>query len=393
MYDVHKIREDFPVLKEAIYLDSAATSQKPVQVVRAMDDYFLKYCGTYGRGAHRLSRLTTEKYEDTREAVADFLKVRPRNIIFTKNTTESINTVAHGLSWKKGDHIITSTTEHHSNLLPWTRLRERGVDVTVVESEETGIVPPGLVEEAITEKTKLVAIGHVSNFFSSVQDIPAYIRMAKEHGLLLLVDAAQSLGEMRLDFSPADCDFICAPGHKGLLGPQGTGILYVKKPEDLAPVFVGGGTVTTVTLDSFSFDEIPSRFEYGTPNIPGVIGLGRAIEYVNGLGVENIESHVTRLSRLCAKRLAEIPRVDVYGPKERASIVSFNVRNLNSHDVAMILDETKKICVRSGAMCAQTALARLCIAGAARASFGCYNTEEEVEALVSSVELIAKSLS
>ena len=393
MYDVYKIREDFPVLKEAIYLDSAATSQKPVPVVRAMDDYFLKYCGTYGRGAHRLSKITTEKYEDTREAIANFLTVRPRNIIFTKNTTESINTVAYGLDWKKGDHIITSTTEHHSNLLPWTRLRGKGVDVTVVDSEETGIVPPERVEEAITEKTRLIAIGHISNFFSSIQDIPAYIKMAKKHGVMLLVDAAQSLGEVKLDFTPSDIDFICAPGHKGLLGPQGTGILYVKKPEDLTPMFVGGGTVTRVTKDSFSFDEIPSRFEYGTPNIPGVIGLGRAIEYVECLGVENIESHVTGLSRLCAKRLAEIPQVDIYGPRERASIVSFNVRNLNSHDVAMILDETKKICVRSGAMCAQTALARLCITGAVRASFGCYSTKEEVETLVTSIEMIAKSLS
>ncbi len=393
MYDVYKIREDFPVLKEVIYLDSAATSQKPVQMVRAMDEYFLKYCGPYGRGAHRLSKETTEKYEDAREAVASFLHVPPRKTIFTRNTTESINMVSHGLQWNKGDQVITSIMEHHSNLLPWMRLADKGVEMIVVDTDDNGVVSAKSIEEAITDRTRLIAIGHISNFFGSVQDISAIIKVAKKHNVKLLVDAAQSLGEMSYDFNPADCDFICAPGHKGLLGPQGTGILYAKDPEQLTPVFVGGGTVNTVTKAGFSFDEIPSRFEYGTPNIPGVIGLGRSVGYVEELGLENIESHLKSLAKMCAERLKEIPQVEIYGPENRGSLVSFNIRNLNSHDVAMILDETKKICVRSGALCAQTALARLCITGSVRASFGCYSTKEEVEALVSSVEMIAKSLS
>jgi cysteine desulfurase/selenocysteine lyase len=392
MYDVYKIREDFPVLKKVIYLDSAATSQKPAPVVRAMDEYFLEYCGPYGRGAHRLSKETTEKYEDSREAVASFLGVPPRNTIFTRNTTESINMVALGLKWKKGDHIITAVSEHHSNLLPWMRLGDIGVDMTVVDTDDKGTIPVRAIEDAITGNTKLIAVGHISNFFGSIQDIPSILRLAKKNGIKLLLDAAQSIGEMRYDFNASDCDFICAPGHKGLLGPQGTGILYAKNPEELTPVFVGGGTVNTVNLAGFSFDEIPARFEYGTPNIPGVIGLGRAVKYVEGLGLANIESHVTGLARYCAQRLGEIPRVDVYGPEDRGSLVSFNVRNMNSHDVAMILDETKKICVRSGALCAQTALARLCITGAVRASFGCYSTKEEVDALASSIEMIAKTL-
>jgi cysteine desulfurase/selenocysteine lyase len=393
MYDVNKIREDFPVLKKVIYLDSAATSQKPLQVVKAMDEYFLDYCGPYGRGAHRLSKETTEKYEDARESVASFLEVPARNTIFTRNTTESINMVAYGLPWKKGDHIITSVSEHHSNLLPWQRLGDRGVGLTVVDTDDRGIIPLSSLEAAITENTKLIAIGHISNFFGAVQDVPAIIRLAKKHGVKLLLDAAQSLGEMKYDFKASDCDFICAPGHKGLLGPQGTGILYVKVPEELTPTFVGGGTVNTVTITGFSFDDIPSRFEYGTPNIPGVIGLGRAVKYVEELGIENIESHLAGLAKYCALRLGEIPEVEIYGPEDRGSLVSFNVKNINSHDVAMILDETKRICVRSGALCAQTALARLCITGAVRASFGCYSTKEEVEALVSSVEMIAKALS
>lgn len=394
MYDVHKIREDFPVLKKVIYLDSAATSQKPVQVVHAMDEYFLEYCGPYGRGAHRLSKETTEKYEDAREAAASFMGVPPRSTIFTRNTTESINMVAYGLPWKKSDHIITSISEHHSNLLPWQRLGDRGVTMTVVDTDDKGFIPVESIEAAITENTKLIALGHISNFFGAVQDVPAVLKIAKKHGVKLLLDAAQSLGEMKYRFNASDIDFICAPGHKGLLGPQGTGILYVKNPEELTPVFVGGGTVNTVTVSGFSFDDIPSRFEYGTPNIPGVIGLGRAVKYVDELGVESIESHLAGLAQYCASRLAEIPQVEIYGPeKGRGSLVSFNVKNINSHDVAMILDETKKICVRSGALCAQTALARLCITGAVRASFGCYSTKEEVETLVSSVEMIAKTLS
>lgn len=393
MYDVYKVREDFPVLKEVIYLDSAATSQKPLPVVAAMEEYFTKYGGSYGRGAHRLSRKTTEKYEDAREAVAGFFNVPSRDVVFTRNTTESINMVACGTEWHKGDHVITTVVEHHSNLLPWIRLREKGVEVTVVDSDDMGIVPPDAIEKAMTDRTKLIAINHISNFFGSVQDIRAVAKIAKKHNAKFLVDAAQSAGEMPLDLTALGCDYVCMPGHKGLLGPQGTGILYMKEPEQLQPVFVGGGTVHTVTTGSFTFDDIPSRFEYGTPNIPGVIGLGRGVEYVKALGVRDIEAHVNALARECARRLSEIPQVEIYGPKERASLVSFNVENVNPHDVAMILDETKKICVRSGQHCAQTALARLCITGSARASFACYSTKEEVDLLVSAVAQIAKSFS
>jgi cysteine desulfurase/selenocysteine lyase len=393
MYDVYRVREDFPVLREVTYLDSAATSQKPLPVVAAVDEYFTKYCGSYSRGAHRLSRLTTEKYEDARTAVAGFLGVPPRNTVFTRNTTEGVNMVAYGLEWRKGDHVVTTVVEHHSNLLPWLRLKEKGVSVSVVDSDQYGIVPPEAIEQAITDRTRIIAITHVSNFFGSVQDLRAVAGIARKHGVMLLIDAAQSAGEMPLDLGEIGCDFACLPGHKGLLGPQGTGILYIREPEKLQPVFVGGGTVHTVTTGSFTFDEIPSRFEYGTPNIPGVIGLGRGTEYVKALGVRDIERHVNDLARDCAKRLAEIPQVSIYGPEKRASLVSFNVENVNPHDVAMILDETKKICIRSGQHCAQTALARLCLTGSARASFACYSTKEEVDLLVNSVEQIAKSFS
>jgi cysteine desulfurase/selenocysteine lyase len=371
MYDVYRVREDFPVLKEVTYLDSAATSQKPLPVVAAVEEYFTKYCGSYSRGAHRLSRLTTEKYEDARDSVSGFFGVPSRNVVFTRNTTESINMVAYGLDWRKGDHVVTTVVEHHSNLLPWIRLKEKGVEVSVVDSDEEGIVPPDAIEQAITDRMKVIAITHISNFFGSIQDLHAVGKIAKDHGVKLVIDAAQSAGEVPHDLEEIGGDFACMPGHKGLLGPQGTGILYIREPEKLRPVFVGGGTVHTVTTGSFDFDEIPSRFEYGTPNIPGIIGLGRGVEYVKDLGVRNIERHVNSLARDCAKRSAEMPQVRIYGPEKRGSLVSFNIENVNPHDVAMILDETKKICIRSGQHCAQTALARLCITGSARASFGC----------------------
>jgi cysteine desulfurase / selenocysteine lyase len=393
MYDVYRVREDFPVLKEVTYLDNAATSQKPLPVVAAVDEYFTKYCGSYGRGAHRLARRTTERYEDARDTVAGFFGVPSRNIVFTRNTTESVNMVACGLDWKMGDHVVTTVVEHHSNLLPWLRLREKGVTVSVADSDEQGIVSPAAIEQAINGKTKLIAITHVSNFFGSVQDVRAVAKIARDHGVQLLIDAAQSAGEIPLDPAEIGCDFACMPGHKGLLGPQGTGILYLRKPEQLTPVFAGGGTVNTVTTSSFDFDEIPSRFEYGTPNIPGVIGLGRGVEYVKALGVRDIERHVNSLARDCAKRLAEMPQVRVYGPEKRASLVPFNVENVDPHDVAMMLDETRKICIRSGQHCAQTALARLCLKGTARASFACYSTKEEVDQLINGVEQIAKSFS
>lgn len=393
MYDVYKIREDFPVLKEVTYLDNAATSQKPVSVIEAVDGYFRHYCGNYGRGAHRLSRRTTEKYEDSRDAVASFFNVPSRNVIFTRNATESLNMAANGMDWSKGDHVITTVVEHHSNLLPWIRLRERGVDVTVVDSDETGFVSPDTIDEAVTDRTKVIAMTYVSNFFGGAQDVRGVVKVAKKHDVKCLIDASQAAGEMPLDLKEIDCDFVAMPGHKGLLGPQGTGILYARNPESLRPSYVGGGTVHMVTTESFSFDDIPSRFEYGTPNIPGVIGLGAGVEYVRKLGTENIKSHVNRLSDECAKRLSEIPQVDTYGPDKRESLVSFNVQNVNPHDVAMILDETKKICVRSGQHCAQTALARLKITGSARASFGCYSTIEEVDMLANAVAAIAKSFS
>ncbi|MFQ6055427.1 MAG: cysteine desulfurase [Methanosarcinales archaeon] len=390
--NVYKIREDFPVLKDIIYLDSGATSQTPIPVVEAMNEYFYEYAANYGRGAHRLARKTTDKYEDSRENVADFINAKSEQIVFTRNTTESINMVSHGLNWKAGDHIITTLIEHHSNLLPWIRLKKKGVKVSIVAPDKTGIVSPDSIASCINSKTKLIAITHVSNVFGSILNIKKVTNIAKKEGVYTLIDGAQSVGHIPINIKDIDCDFFAASGHKGLLGPQGTGILYIKDPENLEPVYLGGGTVHSVTTEDYKLDIIPNRFEAGTPNIPGVIGLGRAVEYVKNIGVQNIEKHVTNLARETAKSLSEIPNVEVYGPKERSAVVPFNIKGLNPHDVSMILDETRKICTRSGHHCAIPCINFLEVEGTVRASFALYNTKEEVEIFINTVEEIAKAL-
>jgi len=391
MYDVNAIRTDFPVLERVIYLDNAATSQTPKPAVEAINEYFFAYAGNYGRGAHRLARETTERYENSRETVADFFSCEPSNVIFTKNTTDSINTVARGLEWAPGDHIVTSTIEHHSNYLPWVALRTHGVILDVVKSNNEGIIDPAHIDAAITDRTKLITLSHVSNVFGSVQDINRIIKIGRRHGIPVLIDAAQSAGHLRLTLEALSCDFLAVPGHKGLLGPQGTGILILKDPEGLRPTTLGGGAVEWVRGCEYELLEPPARFEAGTPNIPGIIGLGRSVEYVNALGVANIEKHVENLARVAAQKLSEIDNVTVYGPKDRAGAVPFNVGPLNPHDVSMILDEAASICTRSGYHCAMPALESLGINGTVRASFGAYNTAEEVETLVESVRQIATS--
>ncbi len=391
MYDVVQLRKDFPVLDRVIYLDSAATSQTPRPVVEAMNEYFFEYASNYGRGAYKLARTTTERYDGARRKVAKFIGAKECQTIFTKNTTEAINMVALGMKWSKGDHIITSILEHHSNLLPWLRLRPKGVEVSVIESDRQGILSPGSIEDAMTERTKLIAITHISNVFGSILNIQEIAKLAHENGAALLVDGAQSLGHMPVDVEKLDCDFLAFPGHKGLLGPPGTGVLYVKHPDQLEPVYSGGGGTKSVTRNSFELDESPACFEPGTPNIPGVIGLGAAVEYVENVGVTDIEHHVTSLARDAASRLAELPNVEVYGPLKRAGVVSFNVASMDSHDVSMVLDE-HGICARSGHHCAMPAHQFLGIPGSVRASFALYNTQEEVDALVDVIKDITRTL-
>lgn len=385
MYDVYAVREDFPVLKEVVYLDSTATTQTPIPAVEAMVEYFYRYAGNHGRGAHRLAREATNRYEDARETVAHFLNAEPSKTILTKNTTEGINLIANSYPWEAGDHIVTTVLEHHSNLLPWLRLQKKGVKVTIVNPDIKGKINISSIEKAFTEKTRLVAINQISNVFGSVQDVKTITKLAHRYGIKVLVDGAQSAGHMPVSLKDLNCDFFATAGHKGLLGPQGTGVLYIKEPDVLDSASVGGGTVSDVEGYTYVLEPSPACFEAGTPNIPGVIGLGRAVEYVEKIGVPEIEAHEIKLSRETAKRLSELEHVEVYGPEDRAGIVPFNVKGLHAHDVALILDQTRKICVRSGHHCAIPTIRFLNVDSTVRASFALYNTEEEVDILVNAV--------
>ncbi|MBZ3936058.1 cysteine desulfurase [Methanimicrococcus blatticola] len=407
MYDVYEIRKDFPVLEKIIYLDSGATTQTPKPAVLAMNDFFYNYAANYGRGAHQLSIQATNAFEDAREIIADFLNAPPEKMIMTKNTTDSINIVANGFDFQEGDEIITTVVEHHSNFVPWLRQKEKGVQVKVADIDVEGFVNPDQIDEMITDKTKMIAIGHISNVFGSIQNIEKIIQIARKNNIPILIDGAQSAGHMALDLKALDCDYFAAAGHKGLLGPQGTGILYIKNPETIQPTVLGGGTTSDADACSYALKSSPECFEAGTPNLPGVIGLGAAVEYLQKIGVEAVEAHDNHLARETAKRLKEINsthgnnntnnrntddnRITVYGPDNRAGLVSFNIEGLTPHTVAMRLDKYN-ICVRSGYHCAIPGQKALGIDGSVRASFGLYNTEEEVDTFINAVSEIADSV-
>ena len=295
---------NFRYSAKCIYLDSASTSQTPRCSIDAMCEYFFEYAANHGRGAHHLARKTTEKYEETRSKLGNFLKVPPDHIIFTKNTTDSVNTVANGLTWKRGDEIITTWLEHHSNLLPWMMLKKKGVRVTIIP-HENGYLNPHTIQESISSKTRLIAATHMPNILGTVQPVEEIGRITHDAGVALMVDGAQSVGHFPVDVTYID--YLAIPGHKGLLGPQGTGALYMKDPESLHCSIFGGGMVVSVSHNEVRLLPPPAQFEPGTPNIPGVIGLGPAIDLVSSLGVSAIHAHEKRLGSRMYEGLANIP--------------------------------------------------------------------------------------
>jgi cysteine desulfurase/selenocysteine lyase len=386
MYDLSALREEFPVLFRCIYLDSAATSQTPRCAVAAMNHYYLEYAANHGRSAYRLARRTTDEYERTRQLLGEFLGVPAGNLVFTRNTTEAINLVARGICWERGDEIITTDLEHHANLLPWLALREKGVRVKVLH-QQGGYVTTDALLDALSPATRLVAVNHVTNVLGTVQPVEEFARISRDAGAAILVDAAQSAGHMLLP--PGDSfDYLALPGHKGLLGPQGTGALYIADPESLAVSCYGGGMVEEVTIDRFTLLPCPARFEPGTPNIPGVIGLGSAIDLVNRLNVEAVHDHERALGDLLREGLLSIPGVTVYSPAG-STVISFNLDGKGPDLVALLLDQKAGICVRSGMHCAQPLTRALNPRGTVRASIGCYNTGEEIAALIAAVRELA----
>ncbi len=395
---VEEVRADIPFLHTgAIYLDSAATTPTPEPVLDTMFDYYREYSANVGRGLHRAAKQATERFEGVREKIARVINAKAVEIAYTKNTTEAINIVARGLNLKKGDKIVTSVFEHHSNLLPWQRLvHEKGVKLELIGKSGECFLDPSEFEAAIDKRTRLIATHHVSNAMGNIQPVEEIGKLAKEHGVMYLVDAAQSVGHMPVDVKAMGCDFMAAPGHKGLLGPQGTGFLYIGESIicDIEPLLVGGGVVEEFEPHGSKLVEPPRVFDGGTPNISGIIGLGRACDYVLDIGIEKIADRERKLTEQMLK-IDKVNGVIVFGPRDlmrRGGLVSFNIEKLEHHDVASMLDELANIAVRSGHHCAQPTMRHIGISGTVRASVHYFNLEQEIAKFVELVEQIAGEL-
>ena len=402
MFNVQDVRKDFPILETGIiYLDSAATSLTPEPVLQKMLEFYHQYRANVERGIHRLSQKASEEYERVRAKVADFINAKSESeIILTRNATAGINMIANGLNWKKGDKVVTSLIEHHSNFIVWIRLKNRnGVGLEIIKPREPvnrGILDPADFEKVIDNRTKLVTVTHVSNVIGVITPIKEITEIAHEHGAYVLVDAAQSIPHMKVDVQKIGCDFLTFSGHK-MCAPTGSGALYVREDliERLEPMCIGGGSIADVGLNDYKLEEGPMRFEAGTPGIGEAIGLGAAIDYLRRIGMENVESYERVLTRRMFEGLKDISKLEIYGPEPegKVGIMTFNVGDLNPHDVALALDVSADIMVRSGHHCALPLTKNIIRKpGSVRASVYIYNTKEEIDKLVSSVGEIAEAI-
>ncbi|MBR4846408.1 MAG: cysteine desulfurase [Bacteroidaceae bacterium] len=402
MYDINKVRADFPILerevygKPLVYLDNGATTQKPRMVVDAMVEEYYSVNANVHRGVHFLSQQATELHEASRETVRRFINARPTNeIIFTRGTTESINLLAFSFGEAflgEGDEVIISTMEHHSNIVPWQLLAARkGIGIKVIPMNDRGELLLDEYENLFTERTKLVSVTHVSNVLGTVNPIKQLIEMAHEHGVPVLVDGAQGVPHATVDVQALDADFYAFSGHK-VYGPTGIGVLYGKENWlDRLPPYQGGGEmIQTVTFEKTTFNELPFKFEAGTPDYIATTSLARALDYVTTLGMENIAAHEHDLTQYAMQRLKEIPNMRLIGEAtEKSSVVSFLVGDIHPFDMGTLLDRLG-IAVRTGHHCAQPLMQHLGIEGTVRASFALYNTRAEVDTLVAGVERVAK---
>ena len=391
-YDVAGIRKDFPILGDLIYLDNAATAISPEPVIGAMVEFEHSYRANVGRGVHRLTQIASQRYWHAHEKVADFIGGRDGITVFCRNTTEAINMVARGLAWKKGDRILTTVLEHHSNLLPWMDLATCGVGLDIIGIGKNYTIDPREIESAITDSTRMVAVTHASNVVGVITPVEEIARICRDRGVLLLVDAAQTVPHIPVDLGKIGCDFCAFSGHK-MLGPTGTGVLWMKVP-DLSPLNVGGGMVESVTANGYAMAEGYQRYEAGTPNIGGGIALGVAAEYLQAIGMDRIRRHEERLTSRLIGGLKKIGGITVFAPENpalRVGVVSFTVGGYHPHEVAQHLDESADIMVRSGHHCCQPLMDRLGLPeGTVRASTGLYTTEQEIDMLIASVAELAR---
>jgi cysteine desulfurase/selenocysteine lyase len=398
LLDVDKIRLDFPILQSGmIYMDSATTSLTPQPVLAKIMDFYQEYRANVGRGVHRLSRKASDEYDLAHRKIAEFLNARNgEEVIMTRNTTEGINIIANGLRWRRGDKVVTTLIEHHSNFIVWQRLRQRhGVRLQIVRPNEQGLFDLGEFEEAIDDSTRLVTVPQVSNSLGVIVPVRDIARIAAGKGALTLIDGAQAAPHMKVDVREIGCDFFAFSGHK-MCGPTGSGALYIKEElaEEVEPTFIGGGTILDVSADDYKLTGGWHRFEAGTPAIAEGIGLGGAVDYLSDIGMETIRDHEITLGKRLYERLTRIPRVSVYGPediKNRVGLASFNIDNMNPDAVASALDLSAKIMVRSGHQCALPTMKEIIHAGGAvRASLYIYNSVKEVELFLSTVEELAR---
>src|SRR5919107_44263 len=408
LLDVYKIRQDFPILKRSlkngkklVYLDNAATTQKPMQVINAICKYYSEYNSNIHRAVYQIAEEATEEYEKTRSNIQRFINAKyPEEIIFTRNTTEAINLVAY--TWGKknirnGNKIILTEYEHHSNIVPWQMLsNEKGAKINYTDIDEHGYLNLESYSEFLEdEETKLVSLSHMSNVLGTVYPAKEIIKMAHEKKVPVVIDGAQSVPHLHTDVQDLDCDFLAFSAHK-MLGPTGVGILYVKKEilEQMSPFITGGDMIKEVHKDNTVFNDLPYRFEGGTPNIADVIGFNASIEYLNGIGMKNIREHETDLIKYLYDSIKDIKNIKIYGPeiiKDRGGLVSFNIDGVHPHDCATILNDFG-VAVRSGHHCAQVLMEKLDIVASSRASLYIYNTKEEVDIFVDALNGVRRVL-
>ncbi|MFL6367708.1 MAG: cysteine desulfurase [Nitrososphaeraceae archaeon] len=399
--NISKIRQDFPILKRKVngnktlvYLDNAATTQKPISVMNAIYNYYMNYNSNIHRAVHQLAEEATFEYEKTREKVAKFINAHSADeIIFTRNATEAINLVSY--SWgrtnvNKGDRVVITEIEHHSNIVPWQILtQEKGAKLDYIGIDNNGYLNMEDCKKYLQrDKVKLLSISHMSNVLGTIVPINEIIEMAHQNGILVMVDGAQSVPHMPVDVQDMDCDFMVFSAHK-MLGPTGVGVLYAKKEilNEMQPFIGGGDMIKEVHKHKTIYNDLPYKFEGGTPNIAGVIGFGAAVDYLERIGMHNVREHEIEITSYAIKAIADIKGIILYGPSDanhRGGVVAFNIGDIHPHDLATIMND-HGIAIRSGHHCAQVLMERLDIAAASRTSFYIYNTKEEVDIFINAL--------
>jgi cysteine desulfurase/selenocysteine lyase len=391
---------NFPILdtqvynKRLVYLDNAATTQKPRQVIDELNNYYHTLNSNIHRGTHHLASLATERYEAVRRQVQQFINARShREVVFTRGTTESINLVASSFGWKylkPYDEVIVSGMEHHSNIVPWQLACERaGARLKVIPFSDEGVLDLDVYESLFTARTRIVACNHVSNTLGTINPVKEITEIAHRHGVPVLIDGAQAVAHMAVDVQDIGCDFYCFSGHK-MYAPMGVGVMYGREEvlEELPPYQGGGEMIQDVTFEKTTYNELPFKFEAGTPSVGDVLGLGAAIDFIKGVGIANIARHEAELLDYATRELLKIPRLRIYGTApNKAGVISFLVGNSNSYDVGTLLDKVG-VAVRTGHHCTQPIMDRYGITGTVRASLACYTTKEDIDALVDGLNRI-----